>query len=422
MAYTHQDSPADAIDPTTLPPLELPAGVQSRFVDCEPRSLVFHILESLPRNIPPSGPKPKLILCIHGFPELAFSWRYVLPLLSARGYHAVAFDQRGYGRTFSRRPLEGTSFRPLNLIKDTITLVSALGYTSVSCVVGHDFGAVTASLCGLARPDTFKSVVMMSHPSQGAAQLPLSTSPSYGSPEASPPPPEDMEMALSQLPRPRKHYKWYYCTAPSNKEMTYPTGDELHTFLRGYFHLKSADWDGNSPHKLQGWTAEELAKMPRYYIMDLEDNMREAVARDMANEDPQVVASRSNRWLPDRALAVYVEEWGRTSFQGGLNWYRIQTQPEIASDVQVWSGANITVPTVFVSGRQDWGTFQEPGAVEAMENGKSVKHGMYRGTVLVDGAGHWVNQEQPEKCVQEILKLVAEVEGEAVDDGPGVKL
>jgi pimeloyl-ACP methyl ester carboxylesterase len=339
----------------------------------------------------------------------------VLKLLSARGYHAVAFDQRGYGRTFSRRPLEGASFRPLNLIKDTVALVNALGYTSVSCVVGHDFGAVTASLCGLARPDMFKSVVLMSHPTKGAPQSPLSTSPSYGSPSAPPPPPEDMEKALSQLPRPRKHYKWYYCTEPSNKEMTYPTGAELHTFLRGYFHLKSADWDGNDPHKLEGWTAEELAKMPRYYIMDLEDNMREAVARDMANESPQVVASRSSRWLPDNELAVYVGEWGRTSFQGGLNWYRIQTQPEIASDVQVWSGAKIAVPTVFLSGKQDWGTFQEPGAVEAMENGQSVKQGMYRGTVLVDGAGHWVNQEQPEKCVQEILKLAAEAEGEAVD-------
>ena len=414
MAFTHQDSPSDAIDPTTLPPLHLPAGIQPRFVDASPSGgLVFHILESLPQTLPPSGPKPKLILCIHGFPELAYSWRKILPLLSAQGYHAVAFDQRGYGRTFSRRPLEASSFRPLNLIKDTVTLVNALGYTSVSSVVGHDFGAVTASLCGLARPDMFKSVVMMSHPTKGPPQSPLSTSPSYGSPSTLPSRGDDMEKALSQLPRPRKHYKWYYCTAPSNKEMTHPTGPDLHTFLRGYFHLKSADWDENAPHKLTGWTASELAKMPRYYIMDLEDNMRQAIARDMANEAPEVVASRSDRWLPDNELAVYVDEWGRTYFQGGLNWYRIQTQPEIASDVQAWSGAKISVPTVFVSGRKDWGTFQEPGAVEAMEAGKSVKQGSYRGTVLVDGAGHWVNQEQPERCVQEILRLVKEVEGEA---------
>jgi pimeloyl-ACP methyl ester carboxylesterase len=105
-------------------------------------------------------------------------------------------------------------------------------------------------------------------------------------------------------------------------------------------------------------------------------------------------------------LAVYAGEYGRTSFQGGLNWYRIQTQPDIAGEMEVWSGAKISVPTVFVAGKRDWGTFQEPGAVEAMEQAKSVKSGMYKGTVLVDGAGHWVNQEQPERCVQEVLRLI----------------
>jgi pimeloyl-ACP methyl ester carboxylesterase len=419
--YTHQDSKGD-VDPTALPPLNLPAGIRSRFVDCSPSSLVFHVLESLPPDLPPSGPKPKLILCIHGFPELAYSWRYILPLLSAQGYHAVAFDQRGYGRTFSRKSLAAESFRPLNLIKDTVALVNALGYTSVACVVGHDFGAVTADLCALARPDMFKTLVMMSHPTKGPPQSPLATSPSYGTPSAKSTPPEDMEKALSELSRPRKHYKWYYCTAPSNQEMTYPTGSELHTFLRGYFHLKSADWDGNAPHALKGWIASELAIMPRYYIMDLEDNMRQAVARDMREEDPQVVSKRSSRWLPDSDLAVYVEEWGRNSFQGGLNWYRIQTQPEIASDVRAWSGAKISVPTKFVSGKQDWGTFQEPGAVEAMESGKSVMPGLYRGTVLVEGAGHWLNQEQPQRCVEEILQIVKEAEGDAGGEKSGVKL
>ncbi|KIX09514.1 uncharacterized protein Z518_00594 [Rhinocladiella mackenziei CBS 650.93] len=408
MAYIHQDSPSGSIDPTTLPPLPLPPGVTSRFVDTSPRGLVFHILESLPHNINPSGPKPQLVLLLHGFPEIAYSWRKILPLLSAQHFHAVAFDQRGYGRTFSRRPLEASSFRPLNLIRDTVALVQALGYTSVSCVVGHDFGAVTASICSLARPDMFKCLVLMSHPTKGPPRLPISTSPSYGQPSAPPSPPVDMEKALAQLPRPRKHYKWYYCTPPSNSDMTFPTGGPLHTFLRGYFHLKSADRDANQPHPLQGWIATELEKMPRYYIMDLADNMREAVARDMVMEDPQLVASRSSRWLPDHELAVYVEEWGRTSFQGGLNWYRIQTRPDLASDMEAWSGAKITIPTLFVSGKSDWGTYQEPGAVEAMEQGKSVREGMYRGTVLVEGAGHWVNQEQPERCVEEILKMVEE--------------
>ena len=145
--------------------------------------------------------------------------------------------------------------------------------------------------------------------------------------------------------------------------------------------------------------------------MDHADTMREAVARDMSAEFPETVAKLSSRWLPDNELSVYASEWGRTSFQGGLNWYRVQTQPDIAADIQTWSGSKTSVPTVFVAGKKDWGTYQEPGAVEAMEQGKSVKEGCYKGTVLVDGAGHWVNQEQPERCVQEIMKIVREVEG-----------
>lgn len=410
MAYTHQDSPSDAVDPKTLPPLSLPSGLQSRYVDCTPVSLNFHIIEALPAN---PQPNTRLILCIHGFPELAYSWRKILPLLSAQGYHAVAYDQRGYGRTHSPNPLSRDSFRPLNLIKDAVSLVSALGYTSVAAVVGHDFGAMTAYLCALSRPDLFQSLVLMSHPSKGPPNIAFSTSPSLTTQTAQPRPPKavDIQAELAALPHPRKHYKWYYCTPPANAEMTYPIGAPLHTFLRGYFHLKSADWP-QSPHRLGAWRGTDLQAMPRYYIMDLDGDMRENVRRDMSALDPAEVQRLSARWLPDNELAVYAAEYGRTEFRGGLNWYGLQTNPEIAGDVAVWAdGGKVRVPTVFVAGTSDWGTYQEPGAVECMESGKSVQTGKYRGTVLVDGAGHWVNQEQPERCVQEILKLAREAEG-----------
>jgi pimeloyl-ACP methyl ester carboxylesterase len=297
------------------------------------------------------------------------------------------------------------------MVKDVVYLVKALGYDTVSLIVGHDFGAVVANLCALARPDMFKSLIMMSYPTKGAPEVPFATSPSYYQPPPPLSPPADIDKALSELPRPRKHYQGYYCSAAANSEMTYPTGESLHTFLRGYFHLKSADWDANQPHTLQGWTASELQKMPCYYIMDLADNMRQAVAREMDQEDPERVAKRASRWLPDHELAVYVDEWARITFQGGLNWYRMETEPEIASDEAVYSGAKIEVPTMFVSGKSDWGPFQEPGALEAMEAEKSVGKGLYRGTVLIEGAGHWANQEQPERCVAEILKMARALDG-----------
>src|SRR5205823_13454100 len=81
---------------------------------------------------------------------------------------------------------------------------------------------------------------------------------------------------------------------------------------------KSADWKGNKPHRLAGWTAEELAKMPTYYIMDLFDDMPAAVGKEM----PSAAEIAANQWLTEAELAVYAGEWQRTGFQGGLNWYR----------------------------------------------------------------------------------------------------
>ncbi|KAK5945421.1 hypothetical protein PMZ80_002626 [Knufia obscura] len=416
-----QDTPDYTTDPETLPPLTLPDGVTSRFV--ETTSLNFHILESVPENL--GNTRPPLILCIHGFPELAYSWRYILPRLADAGYYAAAFDQRGYGRTHppDLKSTPGHTFRPLNLIKDTITLVHALGYTSIHTIVGHDFGAVTATYVTLARgssapPDFVRSLVLMSHPWKGIPPIPFNTSPNPSLPA---PPQQESDLytstrdphihdSLANIPNhPRKHYKWYYCTRPSASEMTNPTGPPLHTFLRGYFHLKSADWPGNHnppPHPLKSWTAPELAKMPHYYVMPRDSTMREAVEHDMADQD---ASKYGTNWLSDDDLSVYVDEYTRTTFGPPMNWYRIQTSPEAASDAMLFVGRKLSVPMKFVAGRQDWGTYQEPGAVEAMESGRSVEGGCYLGTVLVEGAGHWVNQEQWGRCVEEILDVAGHV-------------
>jgi pimeloyl-ACP methyl ester carboxylesterase len=336
-----------------------------------------------------------------------------MPSLAALspGYHVVAMDQRGYGRTYHPnhpKPIPAGSFRPTTLIKDTLHIIAALGYPSAACIAGHDFGAVTATLCSLSRPDIFHSCVLLSHPFKGAPIL------NYTTPK---PPPVDMEASLRALPRPRKHYKWYYCTPPANADMTHPTGPPLHTFLRGYFHLKSGDWAGNSPHPLSSWTASELEKMPRYYIMDADAGMRSNVARDMLSENPEEVRRKSARWLSDAELQVYVDEYGRNGFQGGLNWYKIQTQPTFLSDYEIWSGKKIEVPLAFVAGRSDWGTYQEPGAVGALESGGAGwgggggGGGGPGGTHWVEGAGHWVTQERPGECVEVIGRLAREALG-----------
>ena len=103
-----------------------------------------------------------LHLCLHGFPDLAYSYRKVLGPLAAAGYHVVAYDQRGYGRTtgWDNRAYDSidlNTFRATQFVKDAVVLVQTLGYSEVACVIGNDVGAAFAPLCALIRPDIFKS-------------------------------------------------------------------------------------------------------------------------------------------------------------------------------------------------------------------------------------------------------------------------
>ena len=293
----------------------LPAGVRSRIVD-NINGLAIYILEA---GFETSG-RP-LILLLHGFPELAYSWRKIMGPLAAAGYHVVAPDQRGYGRTTGwDGAYDGdvASFRLANLVRDALGLVSALGYRSVAAVVGHDFGSPVAAYCALIRPDVFRSVALMSAPFGGPPQLPFNTA-DETTPSAAPDPSSVFE-DLARLDPPRKHYQLYYQTREANDDM-WKAPQGLHAFLRAYYHYKSADWTGNKPFKLASFTARELARMPTYYIMDLTKGMAETAAEHMPSEE-QVAACK---WLTDAQLSVYADEFSRTGFQGGLQWYRCLT-------------------------------------------------------------------------------------------------
>jgi pimeloyl-ACP methyl ester carboxylesterase len=376
---------------TTLPDVPLPAGIRSRYVD-DINGLRMHVLEA--------GYETKgrpCVLLLHGFPELAFSWRKVMPALAGAGYHVIAPDQRGYGRTTGwDGDYDGDlhSFRLLNLVRDALGLVSAFGYASVDAVVGHDFGSSVAAWCALVRPDVFRSVALMSAPFAGPPPLAFDTSDAPPRPKREDP----VHRKLAALPRPRKHYQWYYSTREANADMQRaPQG--LHDFLRAYYHHKSADWKDNKPYPLQSWSASELAKLPTYYVMDFAKDMAETVAAEM----PSAEAIAANRWLPDRELSFYSAEYARTGFQGGLQWYRCGTSGAFTPELETWSGRHIDVPSCFISGLQDWGTYQRPGAYEAMQQSACTR---MIGCHLVDGAGHWVQQEQPEQVARLLLQFL----------------
>jgi pimeloyl-ACP methyl ester carboxylesterase len=374
-----------------LPELPLPTGIRSRLVDNH-NGLQMHVLEAGFE----AGDRP-CVLLLHGFPELAYSWRKVMLPLAQAGFHVVAPDQRGYGRTTGwDGDYDGdvASFRLLNLATDALGLVAALGRTSVAAVVGHDFGSPVAAACALARPDVFRSVVLMSAPFAGLPAFPLNTA---NVAVAAAAPAADLHAALAALPRPRKHYQWHYSTRGADAEMRdCPQG--LHAFLRAYYHHKSADGSDNRPFALGGLTATELAKLPDYYVMDLHKGMSETVAPRM----PSAAQIAACQWLPDHELAVYTTEFARTGFQGGLQWYRCQTEG-LNADLRVFAGRRIEVPSCFVSGRSDWGPWQSPGALESMQARACTR---MQGVHWVDGAGHWVQQEQPAEVTRHLLNFI----------------
>jgi pimeloyl-ACP methyl ester carboxylesterase len=377
----------------TLPALDsayLPAGVRSRFIPGV-NGLTVHVLEAGQHGRP-------CLLLLHGFPELAYSWRAIIPVLADAGYYVVAPDLRGYGRTTgwdADYDADLSPWRPTNLARDAVGLVYALGYRSVAAVIGHDFGSPVAAWSTVIRPDIFRSVALMSAPFGGPPPVPFDT---VG--KSLPTRAENINVALARLAQPRKHYHNYYARREANAEMmSAPQG--LHDFLRAYYHYKSGDWVQNKPHPIAGWTAEALAEIPTYYIMDIDRTMPETVAPEM----PSAAEVAANTWLPDKALAVYTEEYGRNGFQGGLQWYRVTTSGRYISEMELFADRTIDVPSMFVSGNRDWGVFQTPGAFERMQKTACTRMMICE---LIDGAGHWPQQENPVRTSDLLLRFLKE--------------
>jgi pimeloyl-ACP methyl ester carboxylesterase len=300
-----------------------------------------------------AGEGPLVLLC-HGFPECWYSWRHQLPALAAAGYHAVAPDMRGYGQ--SEAPAAIESYTLLHLVGDLVGLCDALGAQD-AVVVGHDWGAIVAWAAPLLRPDRFRAVVGMSVPF--VPRLPVRPT-----------------QAMAAAAGDRFMYILYF-QEPGKAEA------ELEADVRRTLRMMLYSASGSIPEE-HVWRLD-LPKTAGFL-----DGLT----------DPEKLPG----WLRPEDLDTYTAEFERTGFRGGLNWYRnFDRNWELMG---AWAGAKLQVPAFFLGGERD--------LVLAGPDGKGnpllavmdsfVPH--LRGKRMIEGAGHWTQQEAPEEVNAALLEFL----------------
>lgn len=281
-----------------------------------------------------------LVLLVHGFPECWYSWRHQLPALAAAGYRAVAPDVRGYGR--SAKPAATDAYRMRDLVEDNAAVVRALGEES-AVVVGHDWGATIAATSALLRPEVFTAAGLLSVPyTPPGGPRPSGVFAGMGG---------DEEFYVSYFQQPGR--------AEAEIE------PDVRGWLAGFYAALSAD-------TMPGPGA------PDPHFVGRGGTLRE-----------RFPAGRLPGWLGERDLDVYAGEFERTGMTGALNRYRNMDRDW--EDLAAVHGAPLTQPSLFVGGSLDASTTWLADAIEAYP---VTLPGLVSSHVL-DGAGHWIQQERP---------------------------
>jgi pimeloyl-ACP methyl ester carboxylesterase len=297
---------------------------------------------SLSMHVAEAGEGP-LVLLLHGFPESWYSWRHQLTGLAAAGYHAVAPDQRGYCQTDA--PADAEQYTMLHLTGDVIALMDALGEAQ-AVVAGHDWGAPVAWHTALFRPDRIRGVIGMSVPYR---------------PRGSAPP-------IATL---REHL-----------------GDG---FYMVYFQRP-------------GVADAELSRDPamtfRRVLTSLagEGTPMTLIPRRGGFLDAAVEPAGLPGWLTQQDIDCYVAQYAGAGFTGPLNWYRnLDRNWELTA---AWQHAPISVPALFLAGDRDPVlTFVSADSLETFLPGLSK-------SVLLPGAGHWIQQERPAEVTSAMLEFL----------------
>jgi pimeloyl-ACP methyl ester carboxylesterase len=297
-------------------------------------------------NIAEAGSGP-LVLMVHGWPESWYSWRHQLRALADAGYHAVAPDVRGYGRSDAPQPIEAYSMKELTA--DMAGIIDALG-EAPAVIAGHDWGAPIAWNSALLYPDKFRAVIGMSVPYTGRpAAPPLKT--------------------FAEIFKDSFFYIDYFQNVGVAEK-------ELEADPRRTMKLVLYAACGDS-------TFSGFAGKPKG--QGLLDGMH----------DPDPLPS----WLTDADIDFYAGEFTRAGFRGGINRYRNMDRDweELAS----LADAKITQPALFLAGEKDGVIAMNPSGLETMKQYvPNVK------IVLFPGAGHWTQQERPAEVNAEMIAFL----------------
>jgi pimeloyl-ACP methyl ester carboxylesterase len=292
------------------------------------------------------------VVLAHGFPELAYSWRHQIAALAAAGCHVIAPDQRGYGR--SSRPTAIDDYDIEHLTGDLVGLLDELNEPR-AVFVGHDWGSMVVSNLAMLAPGRVSAIVNMSVPFLPRAPMP-------------------------------------------------PVQMMRNAFGDSFFYIVYFQDPGVADEDL----GADPARTMRRLLTSLSTPEGEAPDLSVFANDDRGFVDRLPEpdglpgWLSQEELDHYVDEFTRTGFTGGINWYRNMDRNWTLTERV--AGAEVDVPSLFIGGALDPVLRMTPP-----ENFLAPLND-HRGTIRVDGAGHWVQQEQPEEVNAALVRFVHELE------------
>jgi pimeloyl-ACP methyl ester carboxylesterase len=290
-------------------------------------------------------PGDPVVVLSHGFPECSHSWRHQLAPLADAGFHVLAPDQRGYGH--SSRPATVSAYHADELSADLLGLLDDVGAHD-AVFVGHDWGALLVWHMARIVPDRMRAAV--------AVSVPYTPWPA---------PPTQLFRAMFGD---RFFYILYFQqVGPPERELEADVRRTMHTFL---------------------WAAS--GAMYRKRPSDLPPMEGTGFLESMTRVVGPVPDGLP-RWLTQHDLDVYVERFEESGFFGPVSWYRnLDADHERVKDIP---NDVIAMPTAFIGGTKDAVIAGRPEYVEAM----NALLPDYRGATMIEGAGHWTQQEAPEE-------------------------